>query len=189
MVQVERVGGSAALPLDVRVIAATQVDMADAMANHGFRTDLYWRLNVIHIEIPPLRERKDDVLYLARRFTAEHARIMKKNVRGLSDEAEEILMSMSFLGNIRELKNLLEGAVALCTGIEVEAHDLFLLDAQAATGAIGQSSLKEIVESAEREAIEETLQRFDGAVGKAAKALRISRKNLWEKMKRYGINH
>jgi DNA-binding NtrC family response regulator len=185
--QIERVGGTASIELDVRVLAATQVDLAEALAQNRFRADLYWRLNVIHIDIPPLRERSEDILYLSRKFVAEHARVMEKDITGLSAQAEARLLGMPFPGNVRELKNLLERAVALCAGPQVQEHDLFLLEPEDTEKSGGQLSLKEAVGVSERAAICSALVQSDGSITKAAEALDISRKNLWEKMKRYGI--
>ena len=185
--KVERVGGAAAIEIDARVLAATQVDLAAALAENQFRADLYWRLNVIHINIPPLRERGEDILYLSRNFVAEHARVMKKNITGLSAQAEACLLGMPFPGNVRELKNLLERAVALCAGPQVQEHDLFILEPEETERPEGRRSLKEAVEVSETTAIRSALVQSEGSVTKAAGALDISRKNLWEKMKRYGI--
>ncbi len=185
--RIERVGGTASIDLDVRLLAATQVDLDKALAENQFRSDLYWRLNVIHIEIPPLRERSEDILYLSRNFVAEHARVMSKDVTGLSAHAEARLMGMPFPGNVRELKNMLERAVALCAGRQVQEHDLFVLEPEEEARPDGQRSLKEAVEISETVAIRSALVQSEGSVSRAAEALDISRKNLWEKMKRYGI--
>ncbi len=184
---IERVGGSVPIPLDVRVIAATQVDLDEAMQNGRFRSDLYWRLNVIHIGIPPLRERSEDIVFLSRKFVTEHARAMEKQVTGLSRQAEARLLNMPFPGNVRELKNLLERAVALCAGPQLQEHDLFVLESEEAEVGAEPPSLKEVVATTERAAIRSALTRSDWSITKAAEALAISRKNLWEKMKRYGI--
>jgi len=184
---IERVGGSVPIPLDVRVIAATQVDLDEAMQNGRFRSDLYWRLNVIHIAIPPLRERSEDIVFLSRKFVTEHARAMEKQVTGLSRQAEARLLNMPFPGNVRELKNLLERAVALCAGPQLQEHDLFVLESEEAEVGAGPPSLKEAVALTERAAIRSALTRSDWSITKAAEVLAISRKNLWEKMKRYGI--
>jgi two-component system response regulator AtoC len=185
--RIERVGGTVSIPLNVRVIAATQVDLDEALQNGRFRSDLYWRLNVIHIAIPPLRERSEDIVYLSRKFVAEHGRAMEKQVTGLSRQAEARLLDMPFPGNVRELKNLLERAVALCTGPQLQEHDLFVLESEEEEVCGGPPSLKEAVEMTERATIHSALTRSDWSITKAAEALAISRKNLWEKMKRYGI--
>jgi len=185
--KVERVGGAASIEIDARVLAATQVDLADALAKNRFRADLYWRLNVIHIDIPPLCDRGEDTLYLSRKFVAEHARAMEKDITGLSTQAESCLLGMPFPGNVRELKNLLERTVALCAGAQIQEHDLFILEPDETERPGGQRSLKESVEISEIAAIRSALVHSDGSITKAAGALEISRKNLWEKMKRYGI--
>jgi DNA-binding NtrC family response regulator len=186
----ERVGGEKSIPLNVRVLAATQVDLDQAMKEGRFRPDLYWRLNVIHLHIPPLHERTEDILYLSRLFVERQAAEVGKQVSGLSDEAEARLLSMPFPGNVRELKNVLERAVALCDGPLVMEHDLLPIDVDASDGLVARESphfLKETIENAEREAIRNALVRHKGVVKKAAQDLGISRKNLWEKMRRHGI--
>jgi DNA-binding NtrC family response regulator len=186
----ERVGGEASIPLNVRVLAATQVDLDQAMKEGRFRPDLYWRLNVIHLHIPSLHERTEDILYLSRLFVERQAAEVGKQVSGLSDEAEARLISMPFPGNVRELKNVLERAVALCDGPLVMEHDLLPIDVDASDGLVAGEDrhfLRETVDKAEREAIHIALVRHNWAVKKAAEDLGISRKSLWEKMKRYGI--
>jgi DNA-binding NtrC family response regulator len=186
----ERVGGEDSIPLDVRVIAATQVDLDQAVVDERFRSDLFWRLNVIQIEIPSLRERPEDILYLSRLFVQQHAAEMTSQVTGLSADAEAKLLSMPFPGNVRELKNTLERAVALSDGSRITAHDLSPIEANLNdVNESGQSlTLKETVVLAERQAIRQALALHEGAIAKAADSLGISRKNLWEKMKRYGIS-
>jgi DNA-binding NtrC family response regulator len=186
---IERVGGEESFPLNVRVIAATQVDLEEAVKGGRFRSDLFWRLNVIHVYVPPLRARPEDVLYLSRLFVKRQAAEMNRPDIALSAEAEAELLSMSFPGNVRELKNILERAVALCDGPRIMAHDLMPLETDTSGGCVDGSppTLKESVAVAEREAIHTALVRSDWGIGRAAGALGISRKSLWEKMKRYGI--
>lgn len=183
--EIERVGSVEPIKLDVRIIAATQVDLDESIERHEFRSDLYWRLNVIHLSIPPLRERREDILYLARLFVGEQAAESGKEIQGLSREAELRLQSMTFPGNVRELRNIIERAVALCGGSWIGATELLLeegnLDDTAAT------TLKQSMEEAERKAIVDALIDHDYRINLAADALGISRKNLWEKMKRYEI--
>lgn len=184
--RVERVGGAESIPLDVRVLAATQVDLGRAMQENRFRPDLYWRLNVINMAIPPLRERREDIPYLAHLFVREHAQAMDKAVSGISGAAMARLTEMAFPGNARELRNLLERAVALCAGTEVQEHDLYLMEEDAFDDE-EPPQLREVVEDAERSAIAAALMRNDWIIHKAAEDLGISRKSLWEKMKRYAI--
>lgn len=186
---VSRLGGQEEIPLDVRVIAATQVDLTDAMSGGGFRADLFWRLNVIHIPVPPLRDRREDIVVLARRFADEIARTLARPVAGLTPEAEAILAMQSFPGNVRELRNAIERAVALAEGHRVTPEDLIDLWQPAAPGgaATVHGSLRDAVESAERSSIRAALEATEGAISAAARRLGISRKNLWEKMRRYDM--
>ncbi len=183
---IERVGGDESIMLDVRVLAATQVDLLLAMRENRFRPDLYWRMNVINIQIPPLRERREDIPYLTHLFVREHSEAMNKDVVGVSGAAMARLMEMSFPGNARELRNLLERAVALCAGTEVQEHDLYLMEEDAVDEG-EPLQLREVVQDAERNAISAALMRNDWTIHKAAGELGISRKSLWQKMKRYRI--
>lgn len=184
---VERVGGNEPIPIDVRMIAATQVDLDDAVKGGHFRSDLFWRLNVIHVHIPPLRERREDILYLSRLFLDRQASDMGVSEKSLSGEAESYLLGMTFPGNVRELKNIIERAMVLSDGPRIMAHDLEPL----VNGNVkdeNETTLKESIVAAERKAILDALRRYDWIITEAAEALDISRKSLWEKMKRYGIS-
>jgi len=183
--EIERVGGVEPIALDVRVIAATQVNLEESIEKREFRTDLYWRLNVIHVDIPPLRKRPEDIIYLARLFVSELATKTGSKIKGLSKQAELQLQSMSFPGNVRELKNIIERAVALCDAPWIGAIDLLTEDIDNLD--IDTTTLKQTIEEAERQAISSALAENDGKIKQAADHLGISRKNLWEKMKRYGI--
>jgi DNA-binding NtrC family response regulator len=183
---VDRVGGKEPIPLDVRIIAATQVDLDEAVKDGRFRADLYWRLNVINVHIPALRDRNEDVLFLARMFVERHAAEMNVPSKRISADAEAALLSMPFPGNVRELRNILERAVALSDAPRIMAHDLMLID-EDQDDLSAHHTLKESVESAERQAIHQALIQSGWVIGQAADDLGISRKNLWEKMKRYGI--
>jgi two-component system response regulator AtoC len=183
--EIERVGGVDPITLDVRIIAATQVDLDASIKRHEFRSDLYWRLNVIRLNVPPLRERREDIVYLARLFVSELATKAGSGIKGLSKEAELQLQSMSFPGNVRELKNIIERAVALCDAPWISPNELMLDDSQIDDGVT--TTLKQSIEEAERKAILIALVENDSKINQAADALGISRKNLWEKMKRYEI--
>ena len=184
--EIERVGGVEPITLDVRVIAATQVDLDESIKNHEFRSDLYWRLNVIHMSIPPLQERREDIVYLARLFVADQATRTGSTIKGLSRDAEFQLQSMSFPGNVRELRNIIERAVALCDAPWISPAELLLEDEDRED--VSTSTLRESIEEAERKAILKALVENDHKINQAAAALGISRKNLWEKMKRYNID-
>ncbi len=186
---VERVGGQETIPLDVRVIAVTQIDLGSAIRCGEFRSDLYWRLNVIRVHIPPLRERREDILYLARAFVSRLAEDTGSPIKGISREVESHLLSMDFPGNVRELRNIVEGSMALCDGLWLSENDLPVpLDVEIGHGGgMPADTLKKSVEKAERGAITKALQDSGWAISRAADSLGISRKNLWEKMKRYRI--
>ena len=188
--RVEPLGGTGSIDLDVRVIASTQADIESEVSAGRFRADLFWRLNVLRIEVPPLRERPEDILFLARRFTAEQAAQMHRPIEGLSAAAEELLLHMDYPGNVRELRNMIERAVALASGPRIQEFDLFAGDAPASAEAPDPDvplNLKANVESAERAAIVRALSEADGVLHHAADHLGISRKTLWEKMRRYDI--
>lgn len=184
---IERLGSGKPITLDVRIITATQVDLEKAIKKGTFRSDLFWRLNVIHIHIPPLRERIDDVIYLARLFANRQAAKMGKTITGLSPEAEGWLLEQSYPGNVRELQNMIERAMAFCDGPRLELYDFLSFEEEPELREA--PSLKGVVKEAEIHAIHAALVRSDGAIVKAAKALGVSRKNLWEKMKRYDIKN
>ena len=184
--EIKRVGGVESIPLDVRVIAATQVDIDASIKNHEFRSDLYWRLNVIHVNIPPLIERQEDIVYLARLFVNEQASRTGSKIKGLSKKAEIQLQSMSFPGNVRELKNIIERAVALSEGPWIGPGELMIDDDD--DHDLNTTTLKQSIEQAEQLAIQKALDENDYKINHAANELGISRKNLWEKMKRYDIN-
>jgi len=184
--EIERVGGVEAITLDVRVIAATQVDLDESIKRQEFRSDLYWRLNVIHVSIPPLQERHEDIVYLARLFVAELAAKTGSAIKGLSEEAELQLQSMSFPGNVRELRNIIERAVALCDAPWISPAELLLQDDDHQD--VSTTTLRKSTEEAERKAILNALVENNHKINQAAVALGISRKNLWEKMKRYQID-
>ena len=184
--EIERVGGVEPIALDVRVIAATQANLDESIKSHEFRPDLYWRLNVINVSIPPLRERQEDILYLARLFVNEQACKTAIKIKGLSKEAEKQLQSMSFPGNVRELKNIIERAVALSDAPWIGPGDL--LSQNDDEPDINSTTLRQSIEDAEQKAILTALAENDHKITQAAESLGISRKNLWEKMKRYEID-
>lgn len=155
-----------------------------------FRADLFWRLNVLRIEVPPLRECRDDILFLARRFTVEQAARMHRSVEGLSAASEEILLHKEFPGNVRELQNMIERAVTLSSGPRIQEFDLIADEEPMKTSQSDSNAplnVKANVESAERAAIVRALSEADSVLHLAAEHLRISRKTLWEKMRRYEI--
>ena len=179
-----RVGGNQALRVDVRLIAATNKDLSAAIKNGAFREDLYYRLNVINIAIPPLRERKDDIPALARHFLALYAKKFGKAAAEISSDALEALAGYEWPGNVRELENVMERAVILCDSGTIEAADLSV-PAGAIVDALGTNpSLEEM----EKNYILRVLREASNNQSKASQLLGIDRKTLYLKLKKYGIS-
>jgi DNA-binding NtrC family response regulator len=174
----ERVGGTRQVVADVRVIAATNRDLKQRVAEGQFREDLYYRLSAFPIELPPLRERPSDIRRLARYFLEKSAREIGKVGMTLSADAETVLMGYSWPGNVRELQNTMERVAILCEGT-VEPDDLPV----SASGAARPVLFKDI----ERQAIEDALRENDGNRTRAAKQLGISLRTLQYRLKDYGI--
>lgn len=189
---VQPVGKQQEIKVDVRIIAATNADLAKAVADGRFREDIFYRLNVISIDIPPLRERQEDILPLAEAFIKHFARKMKKAIPELSEPAREVLVSSSLPGNVRQLKHAMERAVALGRGTTIMPSDLPPeishekgLFTPAVPGMHG--SLKEALGGVEREFILQALRANYGRKIPTAKDLGITRKTLWEKIQRYQL--
>jgi len=182
-----RVGGTEEIAVDVRVIAATHRDLAADVREGRFRDDLYYRLNVINIRIPPLRERREDVPLLAQEFLDRLAHELGREVSGISEEALRVLMDHDWPGNVRELENAVERALVTCKTGVLGAEDFAFLSppAPAPAGLALPAGLT--LQDLEREYITATLQRTQGNVKAAAEALGIDRSTLYEKVKRYDI--
>ena len=183
-----RVGGNAEIAVDVRVIAATHQDPLLAVREGRFRDDLYYRLNVINIHLPPLRERREDVPLLAREFLEQLGHEMGRDVAEISDEAMRLLVDHSWPGNVRELENALERAILSCRTRTLSAEDLaFLQPPTAALSAAPDLPPGLTLQDLERQYIAATLERSGGNVKAAATALGIDRSTLYEKIRRYEI--
>jgi len=186
-----RVGGSRPIPIDVRIVAATNRDLEAAVAAGKFREDLYFRLNVIRLRLPALRERRADIAPLAGLFLARFAREMGRPVTGISSEALRLLSSYSFPGNIRELENSIERAVILCESDTLVSAD-FALDERLgriapSAGAEAVSPARFSVRDAEKMAVLAAFERNGGHREKTAAELGISRRTLLTKMKEYNL--
>lgn len=192
--QFERVGGNETISVDVRLICATQKDLKEEVRKGSFREDLYYRLNVVPILVPPLRERREDILLLGEHFISKFSQKMSKDITGLSADAKALLLRYSFPGNIRELENMLERAIALIKGKLIEAQDL-PEEVCGQTTPIrdlcekiqGSKPLAAAVNLFEKEYIQDVLEKTKGKKGQAAELLGISRKTLWEKIKELEI--
>ena len=179
----ERLGGQYTISVDARLIALTNVDLADAVKRRNFREDLFYRLNVMHIRVPPLRERNEDVLQLIRFFANVYAQKHGRAVKELSPPALEVLKEYDFPGNVRELSNTLERSVIVSTGDRIELTDLPESIRAAVESRRRRTSPLSLAE-VEAAYVKETLTSTKGNKAEAARILGISRKNLYERLAR-----
>ena len=188
----QRVGGTEEIPNDVRVIASTNRDLEEEVQQGRFRKDLYYRINVITIHVPPLRERTEDVSVLAYHFLRRYAQEFQKEVKGIAPEVMSAFLHFRWDGNIRELENVIERAVAVTEGGEIVMRDLpvTLRDISPAIGITADSVLKpfaEAKEDFEREYLKALLLQASGNISQASRMSEIPRPNLYEKIKKHGL--
>ena len=188
----QRVGSNLTLKVDVRVITATHRNLEEAIKKDLFREDLYYRLNVISIQLPPLRERRGDIPLLIDYFLKRYSQENQKTVSDISKEARGLLLRYPYPGNVRELENLIERAVVLCRGELITSQDLpFHLKEEKPEGSLQslarEKRLPEILEEVERDRIVKALHQHHGVQTKAAESLGLSERMLRYKMKKYGI--
>jgi len=184
--EIDRVGGISPISVDVRVIATTNMDIKKQIKDGKFREDLFYRLNVIPFHLPPLRERKDDIPLLANYFIEKYNRIDKRTVKGLTEEATQVLMSMPWKGNVRELENIIERAILMCKGDFIDTKDLFMNEKNKETQETKYTfmptvSLKEMEEKVIFHALDQT----NGNRTHAAGILGISVRTLRNKLNEY----
>jgi DNA-binding NtrC family response regulator len=201
--EVDRLGGNTPIPIDVRIIATTNTSLSAAIESKTFRSDLYYRLNVIPVKIPPLRERKSDILYLADHFLEKFGKEKGVKKPALSKEAAEFLAAYHFPGNIRELENIIERAVLMtqvrnipleALGFDSQINNEMPMESKISIDLHPPSpsdmhSLSETMtlKEAEKTLICDTLAKFNGNKTKAAKILGISVRTLWNKVQEYGM--
>ena len=201
--EVIRIGGKAPVKIDVRVIAATNQNLEKRIADNTFRQDLYYRLNVLSIHLPALRDRLDDILPLSNYFIQKYSRTFDKRVTSISQEAQIILSRYSWPGNIRELENIIERAIIVCRGSLIEPQDL---PDQLYVGALSRhkidhcerpsplmsselgTSTMQGKEQREFEELTEALQKWSGNLSEVAKQLGVSRPTIYRKLKKYGLH-
>jgi DNA-binding NtrC family response regulator len=183
--KISKVGSHRVVTVDVRIIAATNKDLTKAIKDGTFREDLFYRLNVVLIRMPPLRERKSDIPLLVQHFLEKYNARLRKDMRGISPDALDLLVRHDWPGNVRELENTVERLVVLSSGPYLEPADLVFAGTvlTPVTEAAVGTSLKDL----ERNHIIHTLQQFDGHKNETARALGIDRKTLREKLKRYNL--
>ncbi len=179
-----RVGGNKILNVNVRVIAATNKNLTDLIKAGHFREDLYYRLNVINITLPPLRERKEDIPELSRFFLKKYSHKLSKSVSDFAREVLDLFNSYDWPGNVRELENIIERAVILSDSAQIGKEDVSIPAVHAGREAPAASSLEEM----EKEHIQKVLHEAEGNQSKASQILGIDRKTLYLKLKKYGIS-
>ena len=192
-----RVGGNKPIKVDVRIIAATNVDLSKAVQDGEFRLDLYYRLNIIKIALPPLRERKEDIVELASYFVKRYRDAFKKEIDFLPSTIIDKLLEHDWPGNVRELENVMQRAVLMAKNNVITEQELIFDDAPAAgkgdyfnklVGQVSSKSLKDILASVESDLILHALKEHEGNVVQAARGLGVGKTALYEKMKKHGIS-
>jgi transcriptional regulator with PAS, ATPase and Fis domain len=181
-----RVGGVKPLPVDVRLIAASNQDLKEMVKAHTFREDLYYRLNVVMIPLPPLRARPDDIPLLIRRFLEKYSRAFGKEAKSVSSEVLDTLSRYPFPGNVRELENIIERAVALSDEPEISARDL-PSDLRELSMRSIETAPRLTLDEMERRYIQEVLIKTNYRKSLAAEILGLPRTTLWRKMKQHGL--
>ena len=184
---ITRVGESVARPIDIRLICATNMDLAKMVREGTFREDLYYRINTVHLQIPPLRERREDIGEFAAYFLKMYASKYRRSVRAISDEALKELEIRHWSGNVRELQNCIEKAVILSDGELLTAEDLNLPPLSAENAAEQNAREASTLMDVEEKTIREAIEKFDGNMSLVAKNLGISRPTLYNKLKKYNI--
>ena len=181
--EMERVGSSKTKKVDVRVISATNANLLDEVSNGRFRQDLLFRLNTIEIHLPPLRERREDLLPLAVHFLGTHARRYRKQITGFDPGAVQAMYDHAWQGNVRELNHVVERAVLMAQGHCIKAGDLALRSTPTASPRLEDMSLDDVEEFL----IKKALARYSGNVSHAAESLGLSRSALYRRLQRFGL--
>jgi DNA-binding NtrC family response regulator len=189
--EVRRVGGTKAIKIDVRVVAATNRDLRAMVADGRFRDDLYYRLNVLSVDVPPLRERKEDIPVLIDFFLKKHTRNTSRLVRGLNAETNKLMLNYSWPGNVRQLESAIERAILLCEGDLITIEDLPLEVRQEARpvsdGAFKLPPEGISFEDVERDLITQAMEQTDYNITKAAKLLGLTFRTLQYRLEKFGI--
>lgn len=184
-----RVGGTNEIPVDLRILAATNKDLKKEVEQGTFRQDLYYRLNVVTLVVPPLAARPDDIPLLVQHFLEKFSRAQGQDIREVDPEVMDLLMHYQYPGNVRELENLMERAVTLCRGQVIEVQHL-PPDLQNHRFQVQRRTRRNLptLEETEREYILWVMEQVQGNKTRAAEVLGIDRVSLWRKLKRYGLD-
>lgn len=187
--KVTRLGAKKAIKLDIRIIAATNIKLAEAVNNQRFRQDLYYRLNEFHLELPPLRERKDDISLFVEHFINDANKELNRNVKQMSDKIMEKLINHTWHGNVRELRNVIRRAVLLSKEEVITALDIpNEINYQTSASLSGPSSISGITKEIEKDMILKAIQEANGNKSKAATILNMNERTFYRKIKSLGIN-
>jgi DNA-binding NtrC family response regulator len=181
--EMERVGSSKTKRVDVRVISATNAQLPQEVQNGRFRQDLLFRLNTIEIHLPPLRDRREDILPLANHFLGTHARRYRKNIAGFDPNAIQAMQEHPWQGNVRELNHVVERSVLLSQSTYIRSSELALRAGPITSNRLEDMSLEEVEEFL----IKKALARYSGNVSHAASALGLSRSALYRRLQRFGL--
>jgi len=185
--EIQRIGGTRNIRLDVRVIAATNKVLENEIEQGHFRQDLFYRLNVIPVIVPPLRERKDDIPLLTQHFVKQFCIENGKPLKAISDEAISVMKSYDWPGNIRELRNIVERLIIMVESNTVESHHVLAAIHIGQQRVNEKKSLKDIMDEYEKKIILTELDINDGNVSQTAKKLQVDRANMYRKLRAYGV--
>jgi DNA-binding NtrC family response regulator len=185
--RITRIGGDHPVAVHLRLVCATHRDLGQWVADGRFREDLFYRIHVVKLDVPPLRERREDILWLAERFLADHAARYPEERRTLGADARQCLLAQDWPGNVRELKHVIERACILANGTVLQPADLGMPVGGNPDRVRAGSTLQEALHAVERDQILQALESNNWRITETATVLGISRKSLWEKMKRYHI--
>lgn len=194
--KLQRLGGKSSIKIDVRIIIATNINLAEAVSKGSFRNDLFHRLNEFYIVLPPLRDRKDDIPVMAKHFLSEANSEFNKNVKGFTPEAMDYLYNFNWSGNVRELRNMVRRAAVLAQKEDIERENIIANSIEVPSAGSEKSmpdvlpsgiSLDEAVENVEKKIIQTALDCAEGNQSKAAKILKMNRKTLFRKIKKFEL--
>ncbi|MGB9840301.1 sigma-54 interaction domain-containing protein, partial [Thermovenabulum sp.] len=184
--KVMRLGDDKLIPINIRIICATNRDLLKEVNNGNFRQDLFYRINILPLFIPPLRERKEDIIPLAEYFLKKYSKLIGKNILGFTHSAVDYLLSLDYPGNVRELEGIIERACAVCERKYIGIEDLIFKYFEINQNKIKSQELS--IEEQEKNLISKALTESKGNISLAAKLLGIHRTTLWRKMKKYNID-
>ena len=182
---VNRVGDTKNIPIDIRLICATNMNLAEMVKQGRFREDLYYRINTVPLHLPPLRERQDEIVTLAMLFVERYAEKYHRQAKGLSDDAKTLLLNCKWSGNIRELQGCIEKAVIMSDNEIIGKDDLQINDSQLID--VQNKTQSQTLDDAEEQVIRNAMKKYNGNLSLVAKALNISRPTLYNRLKKYGI--